>query len=98
MGQPPNTGPDGAWPRAGVVIDANGNLFGTTYQGGAYGRGTVFKLTPSGKETVLYSFGGSADDGRLPNAGLVFDAQGNLYGTTMGGGVYGAGTVFKLVP
>ena len=88
---------DGADPEAGLILDAQGNLYGTTAWGGVYGQGTVFKLTPAGAETVLYSFTGLAD-GSEPVGSLVMDAQGNLNGTTEYGGVYGYGTVFKLTP
>ena len=96
--------PDGNWPWAGLVRDAAGNFYGTTTSGGTgcatYGCGTVFKLDPNGVETVLYSFAGGVDDGRSPQAELIRDAAGNLYGTTYagGGGVCpnGCGTVFKL--
>jgi uncharacterized repeat protein (TIGR03803 family) len=94
-------GADGSTPYGGVVLDAQGNLYGTTASGGAYGSGTVFKLDTAGNETVLYSFTGQADGGG-PEAGLVLDAQGNLYGTASGGGInncnYGCGTVFKVDP
>jgi len=92
--------PDGASPYAGLVPGAKGNFYGTTFSGGAYGDGTVFKVTKYGKylrETVLYSFTGGAD-GAKPVAGLVRDAAGNLYGTTTEGGTYGYGTVFELTP
>jgi uncharacterized repeat protein (TIGR03803 family) len=92
--------PDGATPLAGLVFDDKGALYGTTAGGGSYGSGTVFKLTPSGSgyfESVLYSFHGG-HDGAHPHAGLIFDKQGALYGTTSGGGYHGAGTVFKLTP
>jgi len=91
---------DGADPSAGLIFDQKGNLFGTTYSGGAHGSGTVFKLTPAGKETVLYSFCAQAncDDGGDPSAGLVLDREGNLYGTTQYGGAHGVGVVFKLTP
>ena len=88
---------DGFEPYAGLVQDASGNFYGTTLQGGINGDGTVFRLTPSGNETVLYNFTGGAD-GLLPYGGLVLDAQGNLYGTTLWYGSNGAGTVFKLGP
>jgi uncharacterized repeat protein (TIGR03803 family) len=89
-------GADGAGPYAGLVMDAKGNLYGTTQYGGTFGAGTVFMLDKTRKETVLYSFSGGTD-GRLPLLGyLVRDAYGNLYGTTQFGGTYGAGTVFKL--
>jgi uncharacterized repeat protein (TIGR03803 family) len=92
--------PDGANPVAGLVQDAAGNLYGTTQQGGITGGvcansglngcGTVFRLDPTGKETVLYKFTGGAD-GQFPSAGLVRDAAGNLYGST-------SAAVFKLDP
>jgi uncharacterized repeat protein (TIGR03803 family) len=91
---------DGQWPYAGVVGDAQGNLYGTTGAGGAYGEGVVFKLSKTGVETVLHSFG-KGKDGAFPLAGVIGDAQGNLYGTTRGGGDFecgqgGCGVVFKL--
>ncbi|MGA8491482.1 MAG: choice-of-anchor tandem repeat GloVer-containing protein [Terriglobales bacterium] len=88
-------GSDGARPRAGVIQDAKGNLYGTTEGGGVHGVGTVFKLSPAGKETVLYSFTGGAD-GENPYAGVIQDAKGDLYGTSYDGGVSNGGTVFKL--
>ena len=93
-------GSDGFDPRAGLVFDQKGNLYGTTFSGGAHGDGIVFKLTPNGKETVLYSFCGRTNctDGGYSAAGLVFDQKGNLYGTTTGGGAHGEGVVFKLTP
>jgi uncharacterized repeat protein (TIGR03803 family) len=87
---------DGAAPLAGMIADTAGNLYGTTFSGGASGLGTVFKLTPEGAESVLYSFGGG--DGALPRAGLILDTAGNLYGSTFSGGASGFGTVFKLTP
>jgi len=90
-------GPDGAWP-SDLILDANGNMYGTTSAGGVYGWGTVFKVTPTGQETVLHTFSGAPADGVEPTAGLVLDASGNLYGVSAGGGAYGYGTVFKLVP
>ncbi len=99
-------GTDGSQPFASVVRDSAGNLFGTTFSGGAAGYGVVFKLDPSGKETVLYSFTGGTD-GSGPQAGVVLDAAGNLYGTTSAGGDLvdcnvslnqGCGVVFKLDP
>lgn len=95
--------PDGAGPHGPLRFDQAGNLYGMTGDGGA-GFGTVFKLDPSGNESVLYSFAG-APDGAFPSAGLVRDTAGNLYGTTTAGGnvatclfPYGCGTVFKLDP
>jgi uncharacterized repeat protein (TIGR03803 family) len=89
--------PDGASPAAGLIADDYGNLFGTTEFGGAYGNGTVFELTRSGTESVLYPFTGGSDGG-IPEAGLIVDRAGNLYSTTEVGGSLGNGTVFKLSP
>jgi uncharacterized repeat protein (TIGR03803 family) len=88
-------GVDGGASYAGLIGDAAGNLYGTTYIGGAFGQGTVFKLDKNGNETVLHSFAGGAD-GSSPYAGLIRDAAGNLYGTTVYGGTSNRGTVFKL--
>ncbi len=98
--------PDGAQPTAGLVQDAQGNLYGTTDLGGATYYGAVFKVDTTGHETVLYSFCPAGypncTDGAQPMAGLVQDAQGNLYGSTFWGGDLicnapdGCGTVFKL--
>ena len=90
------TGTSGAYPLAGLVIDSTGNVYGTTSEGGAYGEGTVFKVSASGTETVLHSFKGGFSDGQFPIASLVRDAAGVLYGTTTRGGLYGYGTVFKV--
>jgi uncharacterized repeat protein (TIGR03803 family) len=87
-------GTDGAYPYAGLVRDSAGNLYGTTYEGGASGSGTVYRVDTSGTETVLYSFSGA--NGGYPFAGLVRDSSGNLYGTTYAGGTSGYGTVFKV--
>jgi uncharacterized repeat protein (TIGR03803 family) len=112
---------DGAEPYGNLIMDANGNLYGTTayggntsacgpgIDGGGYGCGTVFMVTPSGQERVLYAFGTNPNDGFTPQAGLVMDASGNLYGTTAHGGqlfgayckgqfTVGCGTVFKVTP
>jgi uncharacterized repeat protein (TIGR03803 family) len=96
---------DGAYPEAELIFDAAGNLYGTASQGGTHckGCGVVFKLDPSGKETVLYSFK-DLPDGAFPRGGLIWDARGNLYGTTFGGGYHNkrcpqpCGTIFKLAP
>jgi uncharacterized repeat protein (TIGR03803 family) len=90
------TGPDGFSPTAGLVRDAAGNLYGATIGGGASGLGVLFKLSPAGTETVLHSFTGA--DGANPYAGLVPDTAGNLYGTTSNGGAHEQGVVFKLNP
>ncbi|MGB8886290.1 MAG: choice-of-anchor tandem repeat GloVer-containing protein [Candidatus Korobacteraceae bacterium] len=101
-------GSDGALPVSGnLVFDASGNLYGTTTWGGTGGHGTVFELSPANggwTEKVLYSFAGG-DDGADPIAGVVFDAAGNIFGTTQAGGGgstgcngQGCGTVFELSP
>ena len=94
---------DGTNSRALLIMDAAGNLYGTTDSGGAGGVGVVFELTPQAhqwNETVLYSFCAMADcaDGANTVAGLAMDSSGALYGTTYDGGANGAGTAFKLVP
>jgi uncharacterized repeat protein (TIGR03803 family) len=101
----PATCPDGAFPSAGLTADAEGNLYGTANAGGLpcsdgyLSCGVVFKVFLSGgawNETVLYSFSGP--DGERPTGQLIFDSAGNLYGTTVYGGAYGAGNVFELSP
>jgi len=106
---------DGANPLGGLIADSSGNLYGTTTGGGApgcsffniaFGCGVVFKLSPSGTETVLHTFTGSdgGSDGAIPTAGLIADSSGNLYGTApLGGGArcyggFGCGVVFKVSP
>jgi len=89
---------DGTYPEA-ALINVKGTFYGTTMGGGvncsaSYGCGTVFAITPSGKETVLHSFGGSGD-GSYPRAGLI-NVKGTLYGTTFIGGANGSGTVFSI--
>jgi uncharacterized repeat protein (TIGR03803 family) len=86
---------NGAWPSAGLVQDTGGNFYGTTAAGGAYGAGTVFKLAADGAFTSLYSFSGG-DDGSNCAGGLLLASDGNLYGATVGGGLYGLGTVFRI--
>jgi uncharacterized repeat protein (TIGR03803 family) len=93
-------GADGGNPYAGVIADSAGNLYGTTYNGGAFGYGTVYKLTPTGEETVVHSFTDGADGGN-PYAGVIRDSSGNLYGTAVNGGsapYYPGGVVYKLSP
>lgn len=103
-----NAPEDGYQPSGNLISDSAGNLYGTTQDGGSDGLyGTVYQITPSGKETVLYSFYGD-NDGENPYAGVVRDAAGNLYGTTQEGGnkgpcyngffYSGCGTVFKISP
>jgi uncharacterized repeat protein (TIGR03803 family) len=89
---------DGAYPSAGVIRDEAGNLYGTTWYGGAHQSGTVFKLSPQHRETVLYSFSGQLDGGSPVVTSLLRDSLGNLYGTTDGGGAYRGGVVFRVTP
>ena len=96
-----DNGTDGYDTQAGVIRGEKGNLYGTTTYGGAYLGGTVFKLTPSGVETILYSFNDDGTDGYYPLNGVVPGKNGNLYGTTYYGANgcgsrYGCGTVFEL--
>jgi uncharacterized repeat protein (TIGR03803 family) len=91
-------GTDGRYPNSsGLIHDGLGNLYSTTENGGdANDDGTVFELDQSGNETVLHRFNGT--DGTRPNAGVIRDSAGNLYGTTYQGGAFGNGTVFKIAP
>jgi uncharacterized repeat protein (TIGR03803 family) len=95
---------DGNSPEAGLTVDKSGHLYGTTEAGGD-GGGTVFELTDDDAraewtETVLYSFPGIVIDGELPEAGVIIDKLGHLYGTTKAGGAgsASAGTVFEVEP
>jgi uncharacterized repeat protein (TIGR03803 family) len=93
-------GSDGWWPFAGLVQATDGNFYGTTIYGGSgdcygFGCGTIFKITPAGTLTTLYSFQDSPD-GYWPTAGLVQASDGNFYGTTAAGGTYGDATVFEI--
>jgi uncharacterized repeat protein (TIGR03803 family) len=94
------TDPDGTEPIAGLIFDASGNLYGTT-ENGTMENSTAFELTPAGDswtESVIFKFD-KLNEGRNPGYGsLIFDAAGNLYGTTRIGGAYGGGTVFELTP
>jgi len=100
---------DGSLPFSSLIFGGSGNLYGTTYESGAYDRGTVFQLAPgtNGKwtENVLHSFANDGQDGEAPWAALIIDSGGNLYGTTVYGGNFtggcgtlGCGTVFELSP
>jgi uncharacterized repeat protein (TIGR03803 family) len=98
-------GTDGRFPQGGLIADSSGNLYGTTTLGGTYGFGSVFKIDPSGNETVLYSFNpGNGTDGWEPSGNLARDSAGNLYGTTQLGGQQqfcfevGCGIVFRVDP
>ncbi len=97
----------GTFPQGSLIFDAAGNLYGTTSYGGAHGGcgsancGTVFELTPKAgggwTRKVLHKFG-NGTDGAVPVGSLIFDASGDLYGTTSAGGTYSYGTVFELSP
>lgn len=91
---------DGSQPYAGVIQGRDGNLYGTNFDGGVNGQGTVFKITPSGTLTTLYSFCGQpfCQDGAQPAAALTEATDGNFYGTTFTGGISGAGTVYRVTP
>ena len=100
-------GADGARPQSDLVLDKAGNLYGTTYAGGQFGTycsigcGVAFELTPSGGTwtgSVIHAFAGYNQDGQFPTSGMIFDAAGNLYGTTFQGGTIGNGTVYELTP
>ena len=88
-------GTDGQEPVGGVVFDSAGNFYGTTLLGGTYGNGTVYEVTPSGVESVIYSFVGGTDAVN-PAAAVTLDDDGNIYGTAPAGGIYGNGAIFKL--
>jgi uncharacterized repeat protein (TIGR03803 family) len=95
--------PDGAYPQAGLIQDSHGNLYGTTNIGGTHNSGTVFEITSAGTESVLYSFTGNGGilgnpDGADPQGGVTLGRDGNFYGTTLNGGLYNQGTVFRVTP
>ena len=85
---------DGEYPLAGVIVDAKGNVYGTTETGGASNVGTVYKVSQSGKFTLVHSFKGT--DGKYVYGGLVQNAKGTLFGTAQNGGSIGYGTVWKI--
>ncbi len=87
---------DGEYPYASLLMDANGNLYGTAAGGGSSGYGVVFKVDTSGNETLLYSFAGGTTDGCYTHNGLIEDKSGNLYGLTDLCGSSNNGTIFKL--
>ena len=88
---------DGSNPFAGLLLGTDGNFYGTTYGGGANGKGTIFQVTPAGTLTTLHSFTGA--DGSEPWSGqLVQATDGNFYGTTFDGGAHGSGTIFEFTP
>lgn len=94
--------PDGVNPMGPVTVDRQGNVYGTTYYGGTFGYGSVFKIDTAGTLTILHSFNFSPD-GAYPTGALLLDSAGNLYGTASQGGdancgFFGCGTVFKITP
>jgi uncharacterized repeat protein (TIGR03803 family) len=94
--------PDGIGPSGNLIFDASGNLYGVTISGGTHSHGTAFELTPAASgswtETTLHNFSDNDGDGYNPISGLMFDASGNLYGTTGSGGRYGQGTAYEITP
>jgi uncharacterized repeat protein (TIGR03803 family) len=89
---------DGVNPIAGLVRGSDGNFYGTTVAGGTSNAGTVFRISPGGSYSNLYSFAGSPNDGDAPTAGLVQGSDGNFYGTTSMGGTSNVGNVFRINP
>src|SRR5579863_8272254 len=91
---------NGAYPYASLARATNGDFYGTTEHGGAYGIGTIFKITSSGQLTTLYSFCAQSGcpDGAYPQGGLVQTADGNFYSTTISGGAYDQGVIFRMTP
>ena len=95
-----NSTTDGNTPVAGLIRDPAGNLYGTTYYGGAFGGGTVFEVSPKGNEKVVYSFCAETEcaDGSSPGTGLLLDGAGDFWGATSNGGTLNGGAVFKIEP
>lgn len=91
-------GNDGAMPRGAVIQGQDGNLYGTTLDGGTSADGTIYSVTPGGTETILHSFGSSGTDGIEALGALIQTSDGNFYGTTINGGANGAGTVYSVTP
>jgi len=92
------TNVDGANPRAGLILGQDGNFYGTAYQGGASGYGTIYRITPAGVLTVVHNFGGAPTDGAYPLDKVTQDTDGTLYGTTELGGYSAAGVAWRITP
>lgn len=90
-------GTDGQFPYGRLTLGSDGNFYGMTAEGGVNGKGTIFRITPAGAETVLWSFGG-AGDGSTPLSNLTLGTDGNFYGMTIEGGANAWGTIFKFTP
>jgi uncharacterized repeat protein (TIGR03803 family) len=89
-------GTDGNYPDSGLTLGSDDNFYGTTSYGGAHNLGTVYRMTPAGVHTVLYSFAGGPGDGQYPASGLDRGDDGAFYATTTAGGAYGSGTFFRI--
>jgi uncharacterized repeat protein (TIGR03803 family) len=89
---------DGCWPYGTPVMDASGNLYGTASACGASNAGIVWRISQKGVETVLHNFAGGPSDGAYPEAGVIMDSNGNLYGDTTGGGTSDTGVLYELDP
>jgi uncharacterized repeat protein (TIGR03803 family) len=90
-------GPDGAYPYTTLAVDASGNIYGTSRDGGEFNQGIVYKVDTTGQESVLYSLSGAGAEYGFPSA-VVLDAGGNIYGVTARGGTAGSGMVYKVDP
>ena len=91
-------GSDGYDPSGGLTLGADGNFYGTTFEGGNFGYGVLFKVTPAGSLTILHNFNSDGTDGNFPEAPPILASDGNYYGTTDAGGTNDAGVVYKLTP
>jgi uncharacterized repeat protein (TIGR03803 family) len=89
-------GIDGSYPDSGLTAGPDGDFYGTTTYGGARNLGTVYRITPAGAHTVLYSFTGGPGDGQYPASGLELGTDGAFYATTTAGGAFGVGTFFRI--